>query len=460
MRLQLLSEMKSYQDRLLQCIPGGSHTYSRGFDQFPSNAPPILERGKGAYVWDAEGHKFLDYGMALRAVTLGYSDHDINQAAFKQIENGNNLTKPSLIELEAAENLIDLIPSVEMVKFAKNGSNVTTAALKLARSFTGKKYICIPRQQPFFSFDDWFIGTTPITKGIPNEHFANTLLFDYGNISSLEQLFRNYPEQIAAVMLEPSTSVTPCPISCDSELSYLSPCRNCHNTKDNFLLRVQELCNKKHSLFILDEMITGFRWDIKGAQHFFGVTPDLTTFGKAMANGFSLSALAGRKDVMQCGSIEHIGQERTFLLSSTHGAEMCSLGAFMSTLTKYKNLNVCEHLWDFGEQLRAVLTDAATEAGIRQHFSIDGPSICMTYGLLDAESIPSLGLKTLFQQELVKNNVLMPWISPSLSHGQKEIELTYTASLSAFRVVLQALETSIDQFLEGNPIKPVFRRYN
>ena len=200
----------NYQSRLLNAIPGGAHTYSRGFDQFSSNAPQILQEGKGAYVIDPAGNQYLDYGMALRSITLGYSNERVNLAAFNQINKGNNLTRPSLIELEAAELLINTIDSVDMVKFAKNGSNVTTAAVKLARSYTGKKYVCIPRQHPFFSFDDWFIGKTPITKGIPDEHHNLTLLFDYGKINSLISLLEQNGPDIACFMLEPSTSITPC----------------------------------------------------------------------------------------------------------------------------------------------------------------------------------------------------------------------------------------------------------
>ncbi len=211
-----------YQEKLKAVIPGGAHTYSRGHDQFPSNAPQILARGKGAYVWDPAGNKYLDYGMALRAVTLGYANSRINAAAWRAIEYGNNLTRPSIIELDAAELMVDLIPSADMIKFAKNGSNVTTAAAKIARAYTGKRYICIPKQHPFFSFDDWFIGTTPITRGIPPEHVGSTLVFDYGKIDSLECLFKMYPGEIAGVMLEPSTTQTPCADACGKALSSCS----------------------------------------------------------------------------------------------------------------------------------------------------------------------------------------------------------------------------------------------
>jgi len=184
-----LSDFELTRERLHRVIPGGAHTYSRGDDQFPSIAPPILSHGKGAYVWDTQGNRYLDYGMALRAVTLGYADPRVNAAAVVQIEKGVNLTRASEIELAAAELICDLIPCAEMVKFAKNGSNVTTAAVKIARAYTGRSLVCVPRQHPFFSFDDWFIGVTAVKRGVLSEQAATTLLFDYNDLDSLKALF-------------------------------------------------------------------------------------------------------------------------------------------------------------------------------------------------------------------------------------------------------------------------------
>ena len=181
-----------YQARLNRVIPGGAHTYSRGHDQFPSNAPQILERGEGAYVWDPDGKCYLDYGMALRAVTLGYANPRVNDSAIRQIVKGNNLTRASTIELEAAELFTQIIPGAEMVKFAKNGSNATTAAAKIARAFTGKHFI-VSLVSTLFSFDDWFIGTTPLQKGIPNEHVSTTLVFECNDIQSLSYYLINTP---------------------------------------------------------------------------------------------------------------------------------------------------------------------------------------------------------------------------------------------------------------------------
>lgn len=450
----------NFKDRLEAVIPGGSHTYSRGADQFPSNAPQILTKGLGSYVWDFDGNVYLDYGMALRSVTLGYANDRINQAAIKQISNGNNLTRPSLVELEAAECLRDLIPSCEMIKFAKNGSNATTAALKIARAYTGKKYICVPKQHPFFSFDDWFIGSGPITKGVPQEHASLTLLFDFNDIKSLEDLFSAFPNQIAAVMLEPAATELPCKGVCDSKPNASQPCHLCENNSGNFLHQVQNLCKKNGSLFILDEMITGFRYHLQGAQHFFGVNPDLCTFGKAMANGFSLAVVAGKKEFMQVGSIDPEGVERTFLLSTTHGGEMCSLGAFIEVVKIYEERDVCRYLWEYGEKFVQRMNAVAIANSVQDYFSVGGPFVSPYYLTKDESGNSSLSFRTLFSQEMIKSNVLMPWIALSYSHGDKELELTINAADKALKIYKKAIQEGVHDYLEGPPIRPVFRKYN
>jgi len=429
----------TYQDRLLKAIPGGAHTYSRGFDQYPSNAPQILKRGKGAYIYDVEDNEFLDYGMALRAVNIGYANDEINKAAYQQMEYGNNLTKASLIELEAAELLIDTIDSVDMVKFTKNGSTATTAAVKLSRAYTGRMMVARCEEQPFFSYDDWFIGSTPITKGIPQKDIDNTKLFNYNNIESLEKLFKEYPKEIACVILEPSASEHP---------------------KDDFLNKVKNLCHKYGAVFILDEMITGFRWHLKGAQHYYNVTPDLCTFGKAMANGFSVAAVAGKREIMELGSIEKEGQERLFLLSTTHGAEMNGLGAFVESIKFIKKNGVIEHIWDYGKKLITMMNDVAKQYEIEENFVAGGVECSPYYLTFDKDGNNSLGLRTLFAQEMIKNGVMMPWIAISYAHGEKELELTKKALEKTFEVYKKAVDEGYEKYLVGDVIKPVFRKYN
>lgn len=429
----------NYQDRLLKVIPGGAHTYSRGFDQFPSNAPQILAGGKGAYVVDPEGKRYLDYGMALRAVHIGYAEDEIDEAAISQIRNGNNLTRPSLIELEAAETLVGLIDSVDMVKFTKNGSTSVSAAVKLARAYTGRDLVARCAEHPFFSYDDWFIGSTPLTRGIPRETIAKTKLFRYNDLASLQTLVDQHPGEIACVVLEPVTTEEP---------------------RNDFLHKVRELCDRHGIVLILDEMITGFRWHLKGAQHLYAVRPDLCTFGKAMANGYSVSCVAGRREIMELGSIEFEGRERLFLLSTTHGAEMSGLGAFVASMAFMQNHDVVEHLWDYGGRLMAMMQAQAERHGVAGHFQVGGFPCSPFYITQDQDGANSLSLRTLFAQEMVKKGVLMPWIALSWRHGDAELAATESAVDAALAVYRKALEDGVERYLEGPTIKPVFRKFN
>ena len=450
-----------YQERLLKAIPGGAHTYSRGFDQYPANAPQILSRGKGPYVYAPDDSRFLDYGMALRAVNIGYAEDQIDAAAYEQTRNGNNLTRPSIIELEAAELLIDLIDSVDMVKFTKNGSTAVSAAVKLARAYTGRELVARCAEHPFFSYDDWFIGSTPITRGIPKETIAQTKLFHYNDISSLEALITQYPGELACVVIEPAAAECPALGTDTSGCCGQAVCTRAYSgTNANYLQQVERLCEKHGIVFILDEMITGFRWHIKGAQHLYNVTPDLCTFGKAMANGYSVACVAGKRDIMELGSIEFEARERVFLLSTTHGAEMCGLGAFVATTAFIREHGVIEHLWDYGNKLKTLMYRKAEQHDVSQSFKVGGPACSPYYLTLDSLGSNSLGLRTLFSQEMIRSGVLMPWIALSYRHGDVELERTEHALDSAFKIYRRALHEGVESFLEGPPIKPVFRTHN
>ena len=449
----------NYSDRLHSAIPGGAHTYSRGDDQYPANAPPILARGKGAYVWDADGAQFLDYGMGLRAVTLGYANEAVNAAAISEIGKGNNLTRASITELEAAEKMLSLFPWADQVKFAKNGSIVTTAAVKLARAFTGRTHVAVPVEQPFFTYDDWFIGTTPMDKGIPAENKALSLQFRYNDIASLEALFAQHPGKIACVMLEPATSVAPCGTDCPG-MKEAGSCALCRDLGRSFLHQAKALCHKHGALFILDEMITGFRWDLHGAMKLYDIEPDLATFGKGMANGFALAALIGRREIMDLGGIRKEGAERVFLISTTHGSEMSAFGAFNRTVEIYREQNVTGHLWNYGRRLIDGLNAVAKEAGVQEHFMAHGFACSPYYTTKDRDGRVSLPFRTLWAQELIRHGVLMPWVALSLAHDDAELDRTLSAARAALKIYAAALTDGIEKHLVGPAIKPVFRKHN
>lgn len=448
--------MSNYSQRLNNVIPGGAHTYSRGDDQFPSNAPSILSKGEGAYVWSPEGQKYLDYGMGLRSVNIGYGNKEIADAVYREILDGNNLTRATITELKAAELLSSIIPSAEMVKFAKHGSTVTTAAVKLARAFTGRKYIAVPVEQPFFSFDDWFIGSTVLQKGVLAETANYTVRFHYKDLASLNELFDAYPNQIAAVMMEAATTLNPCYDDCDVQKS----CSGCKNNPNNFLVQAQKLAHKNGAIFILDEMITGFRWDFKGAQNYYGISPDLSTFGKAMANGFAVAALTGKREIMSLGNINVEGQERLFLTSTTHGAEMGSLGAFIKTMEILQRDRVVEHFWDYGRKLKDGINKIAQDLSIADFFYVEGYPCSLNYVTKNETGQLSLEFRTLFAQELIRNGVIMPYIAISQSHGEKELKITLDAVEKGLEVYKRALQEGVIKYLNGPAIKPVFRKYN
>jgi glutamate-1-semialdehyde 2,1-aminomutase len=446
-----------YSKKLHNLIPGGAHTYSRGDDQFPSNTPSIFVRGEGAYIYDINEDAYLDYGMGLRSVNIGYGNREIADAAYNEIINGNNLTRPSITELKAAQLFVDLIPSAEMVKFAKHGSTVTTAAVKLARAFTGRKYIAVPIEQPFFSFDDWFIGSTVIKLGTLEESSSYTLKFSYNNIESLQKLFGEYPNQIAAVMLEPATLNSPCENSCSRESE---SCNGCSNINNNFLHQVRGLTDSNGSLMILDEMITGFRWNLHGAQSKYNIVPDLCTFGKAMANGFAVAALGGKREVMKLGGIQEIGSERIFLTSTTHGAEMSALGAFIKTIEIIKRDNVIQHFWNYGKKLMDGMNQISKDLNINDKFYVEGFPCSPSYLTKDSTGNVSLPFRTLFAQEMVKSKILMPYIAISYAHKELELERTLEAVNKSLVVYKHALEKGIEKYLHSDVIKPVFRKLN
>lgn len=431
-------QQESLNEKAHRLIPGGCHTYAKGDDQFPSNAPRFLVRGKGCRVWDPDGREFIEYGMGLRTVTLGHAHPEVIAAAYAQMQLGNNFGRPAPIEVECAEALLEFLPRAQMVKFAKDGSTVNTAALKLARAYTGRPMVAVCADHPFFSYNDWFIGTTAMDGGILPEDKAFTLSFRYNDLDSLAALFAQHPNRIACVMLEAARTEEP---------------------RDNFLHRARELCHANGALFILDEMITGFRFDNGGAQEVYDIQPDLACFGKAMANGFSLSALVGRREIMELGGIRHPGK-RVFLLSTTHGAEYPALAAAIQTMKIYRREPVVARLYEAGDRLRRGIERVAAAHGVADHFKIHGRSCSMLFATLDGAGKPSQPFRTLFLQELIKGGVIAPSFIVSYAHDDASIDRTVDAVDRALRVYRAALEDGVDRYLVGPSVKPVYRSHN
>jgi glutamate-1-semialdehyde 2,1-aminomutase len=426
------------RERFHSVIPGGSHTYAKGDDQFPEHMQPYIVRGKGCHVWDADGNEFIEYGMGLRSVTLGHAYEPVVEAAYRQMLNGSNFVRPATIELECAEKLRSMIQNSEMVKFSKNGSDATSGAVRLSRAYTGRDMVAICGSHPFFSWDDWFIGSTPMSAGIPKIVQELTVRFQYNDLDSVKLLFQQYPGRIACVILEPEKEQEPA---------------------NNFLHELKELCHANGTVFILDEMITGFRWHNGGGQRYYQITPDLCTFGKALGNGFSIAALVGKKDIMQLGGLDH-DRDRVFLMSSTHGAETHGLAAALETMNIYEREPVIETLWKQGEQLAAKLKKAIDGHDLSEHIPIMGKPCCLVYGSRDHELNPSQPFRTLLLQETIKRGILAPSLILSYSHSDRDIDITVEVFHEAFRIYRKALDEGIEKYLVGRPVKPLWRRFN
>lgn len=434
-----MTASRRLQRRAHELIPGGCHTYAKGDDQYPVVAPPFIARGAGCHVWDLDGNEYIEYGMGNRAVGLGHAYAPVIEAAKAEMARGCNFTRPASIEVECAEAFLDLVGGAEMVKFCKDGSDATSAAMKLARAYTGRDMIACCGDHPFFSTDDWFIGTTAMNAGIPEQIKALTVTFKYNDLHSVEELFAKHPGRIAAVILEAARLDEPV---------------------DGFLNKLQDLCRANGAIFVLDEMVTGFRWAPGGAQQAYGLVPDLSTFGKALANGFSVSALAGRREFMRLGGLEHYDRPRVFLLSTTHGAETHALAAAIATMRIYKNEPVIEQLTRQGETLRQQGSALARMHGLEKHVEFLGRPTCLLFSTRDSKGQPSQALRTLFLQETIRRGVLMPSLVVSYTHTDEDIERTLEAIDGALAVYAQALDSGVDRFLVGRPSQPVMRGYN
>jgi glutamate-1-semialdehyde 2,1-aminomutase len=429
----------TFNERASRVIPGGAHTYSKGRDQFPANAPQAFVSGKGARVRDLDGREFVDWGMGINNVLIGHAEDVIDDAAVAAIRGGQNFSRPTLREVEAAEQLASLVDGAEMIKFAKNGSDANTAALRLARAVTGRTRVLFDGAAPFLAIHDWFIGHTAVDAGVPDAARQLATPFAFNDLASAERLFAAH-DDIAAVILEPCRERRPAP---------------------GFLEGLRALCDRHRAVLIFDEIVTGFRYHLHGASRLFGVTPDLITMGKGMANGYAVAALAGRASIMTRGGLDHVA-ERVFLLSTTNGAEQSGLAAAMATMAFYQQHDVVAQLARTGRAAADAINAAARAEGIADFLKADGDFDCRPVILcLDHERAPSLPHRTLFLQEMCRHGVFMPWICPSFRHGAAELDRTAEACARAARVYAEAIERrGVGGLLDGPAVKPVMRRYN
>jgi len=423
-----LAKSEEYWSRAKGLIPAGTQCLSKGPTQFVDGvAPKYLKRGKGCHVWDVDGNEYIDLGMGLRTVILGYGYPAVNEAIKKQLEDGINFTLMHPLEVEVAELLKRTILCAEAVRFGKNGGDVTTAAVRAARAYTGRDKVAICG---YHGWHDWYIVTTERNKGVPKILKQLSFTFQYNNVESLKQLFDTYDDEFAAVIMEP-VGVTP--------------------PADGFLKDVKKLTHDNGAVLIYDEIITGFRFALGGAQEYFNVIPDLATFGKAMSNGMPVSALVGKEEIMRVFN-------ETFW-SFTFGGECLSLAASIATINELKKKKVIDFIWKQGRKLQNGYNKLTKEHGVEKYTQCAGyppSSLIKFFGKTPDES---LLMKSLVQQELLKRGILWAaYHALSYAHEDKEISTTLEAFDDALGILDKAiLKGKIEESLEGKPVKPVFR---
>jgi glutamate-1-semialdehyde 2,1-aminomutase len=426
------------REKAHRLIPGGAHTMAKGDDQYPVLSPGFITHGRGCRVWDADGNEFIEFNIGNRAVGLGHAYAPVLDAVRAELCKGVNFSRPSVIEVTAAEAFLENVPGADMVKFCKDGSRATSGAVRLARAATGRDKIAVCADHPWFSGDDWFVGSTLVDAGIPQSTKDLTVKFRYNDIASVKAMFAAHKGEVACVILEPTKGEDP---------------------KDGFLRELQRLCREEGAVFILDEMITGLRWANGGGQELYGVVPDLSTWGKSLANGFSASALAGKRELMELGGLDH-DRERVLTLTSTHGGETHALAAMIATLKTYRTEPVIEHFYRIGERLRSGVTEVVARRGLQEYFQVIGAAPCLVYAARDPDLKASQAFRSLFLQETIKRGVLVTALTVCYSHQDADIDQTINAIDGALGVYAQALDGGVERFLVGRPSQIANRKYN
>ncbi|MBI5698792.1 aminotransferase class III-fold pyridoxal phosphate-dependent enzyme [Candidatus Saganbacteria bacterium] len=416
-------------EKAIKIIPSATQTFSKGALQYPFGAAPIfLKNGKGSHVWDLDGNEFIDYPMGLGAITLGHAYPKVDQAIIRQLGSGISYSLPHPLETQLAELLIEIIPCAEMARFGKNGSDATAGAVRAARAYTGRdKIACCG----YHGWQDWYIGTTTRSAGVPQAVSELTLTFNYNDIDSLKNVFAENDGQIAAVIMEPIGIIEP---------------------KDNFLQQVKGLAHKNGALLIFDEVVTGFRMSLGGAQQYYKVIPDLACVGKGMGNGMPISCVVGKKEIMA------IFDEVFY--SFTFGGECLSLAASIATVREMIDKDVIKGIWAKGKKLQDGFNDLAKALNMARIARCVGlpPHTVITYD--DLGGIDPLLVRTLFQQEALKRGVLAIGVhNTCYSHSDDDVASTLKAYDETLQIIKEALKDGdIHRFLKGKPVQAVFRK--
>lgn len=425
--LKLQNSLKLLQ-KTKKLIPCATQTLSKGYTQWSVGASPLfLKSAEGCEVTDVDGNKYIDYAMALGPFILGYNDPDVTAAVEKQLKKGTMFTLPSPLEAEAAELIVQNVPCAEMVRFGKNGSDATTAAVKLARAYTGRDKIIVCG---YHGWHDWYVSTTERDAGIPARTKGLVFPAQYNDLESVEKIIKEHKGQIAGLIMEPVYVIPP---------------------KDNFLQKIRQLTKKHGIVLIFDELFTGFRWAVGGAQEFFKVTPDLACFGKAIANGYPVSCVAGKREIME--KFEDV------FFSFTYGGETLSLAAIIATIPKLKKKKVHAYIWKMGTYLKEETEKLIKKHGLEDHLSIMGYPFKTAFSFNGTAKVKALEMKTYFQQECARRGILfIGYHLCSYAHKKEDIDFTlsvYDEVMASFKKVVA--EGTLKKSLKGTVLTQIFK---
>ncbi len=414
--------------RALKSIPLGTQTFSKSRTQYPHGVSPYYaKKAKGCRIWDIDGNEYIDCISSLCSVTLGYNDPDVMNAVWEQLEDGVIFSLPHALEVEVSEEIIKMVPSAEMVRFGKNGSDATSGAIRLARAYTGRDRVAVCG---YHGWQDWYIGSTARNKGVPKATQELTHTFVYNQIETLQQILKQYPGEFAVVIME---------------------AMNVSEPENGFLQEVQALAKQHGALFVLDETITGFRYANGGAQELFDLQPDLATFGKGLANGYPVAAVAGRADIMKL-------MEEIFF-SFTFGGEALSLAASLATMKKLQREPVVETIRQRGVELQEGLRSRIAAHGVETFCSVAGHPSWSFFIIKDTERYSLWQIKTLFLQEMFKRGILtFGTHNMNYAHQKQDVK----SILQAYDEVLPLLhmavkDNTLEQMLECDALEPLFK---
>ena len=417
---------EEFLTRALKSIPLASQTFSKSITSFPVGVSPLfVEKGRGSRVWDIDGNEFIDFINALACVNLGYCDPDVDKAVKEQLERGVTFSLPHRLETEVAEKIIEMVPCAELVRFGKNGTDATSAAIRLARAYTKKEHIAVCG---YHGWQDWYIGSTTRDIGVPKSTKELTHKFNYNDIESLEKILSK--NEVAGVILEPM---------------------NLHYPENGFLEKIKTLTQKHEAVLIFDETVTGFRYSPGGAQEYFQVTPDLATFGKGLANGYPLSAITGRKEIMTF--MEDI------FFSGTFGGETLSLAAAQATLKKIQRENVTKKVIDMGNYFTSLFNELVENLGLSNHFSLHGHPSWQFIQFSNLNGIDPFHVKTLYLQEVFKRGILvLTSFNLSYAHSKEDLDTLTLVLKEVLPIVKKAIDKGeVRSSLNCQPLEALFQ---